>query len=192
VSFLAAFAAGLVVGVRWESWRAPSLPSATTRPAGPANSWLALELGLSADQREKMHRIWSETLGQRHEREERRRQLSRERDEALAALFGPENQARYEELQNRFLEQRAALDREGQESFQRAVDQTKQILNAQQREKYETILKDRRGWRSQGGGPGGERGPRGGRDRRGRTHEHGRSGGDRATSRPASAPGNEF
>jgi Spy/CpxP family protein refolding chaperone len=231
VSFLAAFAAGLAVGVKWfpRTETSPT-PTTTTRPSDRRGGWLASQLELTAAQQEQMKKIWSEMPRRWHDRGDR--QLFRERDEAVAALIGPENKARYDEIRKQLGEQRAVLDRERkeawqhavdlsndaiaaligpestaryeeiqkhladqlaalererqewQEAWQHAVDQTKNILNAQQREKYETILKNQP-WGSSPGGP------RGGRDRRGWTREHGRPGGDRATSQPASAPENQ-
>jgi len=226
-SFQVAFAAGLAVGVKWFPRVEPlTTPSATTRP-DRRGGWLASQLGLTPTQQEQMKKIWSDMPRRWHERGDR--QLFRERDDAitaligsenkarydeirkqlaeqraaldrdkqeswqravdqsnesLAALIGPENRSRYEEIQKHLSDQLAALERERQESWQRAVDQTKSILNAQQREKYETILKNQ----PLGPPPGGARG---GRDRRGWTREHGRPGGDRATSQPGSAPENQ-
>lgn len=223
VSFLAAFAAGVAVGVKWFPQMEPAATGQpTTRPEG-RDGWLARQLELTSEQQEQMKKIWSEMPRRWHERGDR--QLFREREEAIAALLGPENKprydeiwkqlgeqravldrerqeswqraleqsneaiaallgpekrARYEEIQQRFTEQVAALERERQEAWQRAVDQTKSILNARQREKYESLLKNQP-W---GPPPGG---PRSGRDRRGWTREHGRPGGERATSQPASA-----
>jgi hypothetical protein len=232
VSFLAAFAAGLAVGVKWLPRTEPSTTAATATRPGRHGSWLANQLQLTAAQQEQMKKIWSEMPGHWRERGDRRRQVFREREDSIAALIGPENKAkyeeirkqlseqmtglererqearqraveqsneaiaalispenraRYEEIQDHLNEQVAALDRERQEwqeSWQRAVDQTKSILNPQQREKYETILKSQPLGPFQGG-------PRGGRDRGGWTREHGRAGGDRATSQPASAPENQ-
>jgi hypothetical protein len=120
----------------------------------------------------------------RDHKEARQRALDQS-NEAIAALIGSENRPRYEEIQKRLADQLAGLERERQESreaWQHAVEQTKILLNAPQREKYEAILKNQ----PSGGPPPG--GPRSGRDRRPWTREHGRSGGDRATSQPASAP----
>lgn len=119
-----------------------------------------------------------------HDRQEARQRAVDESNAALAELLGPERWEKYESIQQRVGEQMAAAERERQESWQRAVDQTKGILNAQQRERYEAILKGQPGGLAPGG-------PRGGRDRRGWTREHGRPGGDRATSRPATAPDNQ-
>ena len=226
VSFLAAFAAGLAVGVKWYPRLVPAnTPSPTTRP-DRRGGWLAAQLQLTPAQQEQMKKIWTDVPRRWHAGGNH--QLFRERDEAIAALIPPESKARYDEIRKQLSEQRTVLDREHQEAWQHAVDQcneaimaltgpankaryeeiqkhlsdqlaaleherqdfwqrgveqTKSILNPQQREKYETILKNQP-W---GVAPGG---PRGGHDRRGWTREHGRPGGDRATSQPASAPQN--
>jgi Spy/CpxP family protein refolding chaperone len=229
VSFLAAFAAGLAVGVKWFPQAEPTTTTAPATRPDRHGSWLADQLELTPAQQEQMKKIWSEVPGRWRERGDSRRQIFRERDEAVAALIGAEHKARYEEIQRQLFEQTAVLERERQEarqravdqsneaiaellgperraqyeeiqkhlteqmagmererqeSWQRAVDQTKGILNAPQREKYEAILKGPPGGLAPGG-------PRGGRERRGWTREHGRLGGDRATSSPASAPENQ-
>ncbi|GMV97806.1 MAG: periplasmic heavy metal sensor [Phycisphaerae bacterium] len=180
VCFLVAFAAGLAVGL--QSWH---VTEPASRPDERRKGWLVEELGLTPEQQEQMNRIWSETAwGGRGEREERRRALARQRDEAIAALVRPEDRPQYDEVMRHYSEQKAAIDREAHEAFENAVEQTKGILNPQQREKYETILKNRPR------GPGGrdwDRGSRGGRGRGNRGTERGRQGDDRATTRPVAS-----
>lgn len=118
-------------------------------------SWLADELKLTSAQREQMRTIWSETLkgeGQRHG--DRRRQLQRERDEAVVALLTAEQRTAYDKVQERFGQQMAEISKEREASFQRAVEQTKAILNESQRAKYEQLMKSRAGGPPWGRGPG--------------------------------------
>lgn len=179
ICFLVAFAAGLAVGL--QSHR--EVPVPTTQPER-RGGWLVAELKLTPEQQAQMNKIWSETAGRGWgEREERRRKLTHDRDEAIAALIRPEDKARFEEIRKNHADQLTALDHQMQEAYQSAVDQTKGILTAEQREKYETILKNR------SHGPGGRDWDRGSRgwDRRGRTRERGRQGDERATSQPASS-----
>jgi Spy/CpxP family protein refolding chaperone len=172
--FLIAFSAGLAVGMfRRESQATPVTPvAAQTRPARPDRSWLVNELSLTPPQEEQMRQIWSATAqwGGR-QTEERRRQFRKERDEAILALIPPADRPRYDAIQQTCAEQTAALDREWRNSFQTAVEKTKQMLTPEQREKYEAILKRHTP----------DRGPRGGS---GRETDRNRQDGDRATSRP--------
>jgi Spy/CpxP family protein refolding chaperone len=150
--FLVTFAAGVVVGrLTWESGH---------RPPGP--SFLAAELNLTAEQREKMHTIWTEAMSDGGRRQwDQRKVLGQERDAAIAALMTPEQKPQYEKILQDYTRK---LDEQGQErkkAFDLAVEQTKQILTPEQVAKYEELLKkmpERGGF---GGPPGGPRhGPR--------------------------------
>jgi Spy/CpxP family protein refolding chaperone len=134
--FLIAFAAGLVVGLR---------PCVEAQPPPPRPSrhggWLAAELDLTAEQREQMDAIWSEIAFRgRHEREEQRRELLRQRDEAIVSLIRPEDQPKYEAHLAEHAEQMDALEREWRDAFKSAVEQTKAILTPEQQARYERML----------------------------------------------------
>jgi Spy/CpxP family protein refolding chaperone len=173
VCFVVAFAAGLVVGL--EARRA-SDPT-TTRPSHHSG-WLATELSLSPQQQEQLKTIWSETAerGGRG-REDRRRQLYRQRDEAIAALIRPEDKSRYDQVLKDYSEQMSALDREWRASFESTVERTRQILTAKQQAKYDELLKHHQS----------ERGP-GDRHRGERGREPGSRGDHHGSSRPAARP----
>lgn len=170
VGFLVAFASGLVVGFE----RRDAVKSPTSRPSGHGG-WLAAELQLSPQQREQLNKIWSEMASRGgRERDDRRRQLYRERDEAIAAMIRPEDKARYESILKSHSEKMIALDREWRGSFETSVERTKEILTPEQRTKYEEILR-RHSW------------DRGSRDRRhgDRERETGKRGEHHPTSRSA-------
>ncbi len=139
LSFMAAFAAGLVVGFQV---RRPTAPP-ETQP-GRRGGWLAKELNLTPAQQEELDRIWSQTArsGGR-EREERRRQLVRERDQTIAALIRPEDEWMYDEILREYAEQMDELEREWRASFQAAVERTRQILTPEQRARYDDLLQRR-------------------------------------------------
>lgn len=140
VCFMVAFAAGLAVGFQTRGVAVEPERGRSKQCGG----WLSSELGLTPEQKEQLDRIWSETA--RHggrERMEQRRRLYRERDEAIAALIRPDDQPKYEEILKNHAERMAALDREWRESFHAAVEQTKQILTPEQRERYEKLLEHR-------------------------------------------------
>jgi Spy/CpxP family protein refolding chaperone len=146
VVFLVTFAAGAVAGrLAWQSGH---------RPPGP--SFLAAELNLTGEQREQMHNIWSEAMGEGGRRQwDQRKVLGQERDAAIAALMTPEQKLQYEKI---LLDYTRKLDEQGQErkkAFDQAVERTKQILTPEQAAKYEELLKRPPHDRSFGGPPGG-------------------------------------
>ena len=202
IGFLIAFAAGLAVGVEM---RRPSLAQGPTpvepptRTTGPSTrgsrspgGWFASELKLSPDQRKKMDAIWSEVArGGREEMDKERDALRKQRDEAILALVGTDNKTKYDDIQKKYRDDQQAMERKMRGRFEKAVEETKAILDDEQREKYEKLLaryrppsdRDGRGSRS---GPGGPRGGPGGPERE--SYEHRRGGDDGATSRPKPQP----
>src|SRR5438477_13005359 len=84
VGFLVAFGAGVVV---WFQLRAPQ-PAVATVPQQPEQrSWLRTELGLNAEQNDKMKNIWESLHASGRVYEDRRRHLRDERVEAIAATL---------------------------------------------------------------------------------------------------------
>lgn len=147
VCFCAAMFAGFAVGF--------ALPRHPDRP--DRRSWLSDELNLSPEQREQMREIWSEaTDAMRSLHRERRRELRRERDEAIAALLSEEQAAEYARIENEYEEKVNALERERRAAFEEAVSRTREILTETQREKYDEMMSKR---------PSGRRGRNGGRGR---------------------------
>ncbi len=160
VGFIVAFSAGLMSGIAWKGH-----PGAKPH-GGPESreSWIADQLKLSPEQQKQMKEIWSEGGGRR-ESWDKRNQLRKERDEALAALVRPEDKPAYDKIVADSKQKQDALEAEGKKAFQQAVDKTKAILNAEQLKKYEEVLSN---------GPG-----------RGR---EGRDGRDRPSTRPSQTP----
>ena len=161
IGFLVAFAAGFVVGNGFLASRQINGAGSTTRPS--REGWLDRELNLDAKQKQQMREIWSEAArGGGREHEEKRRQLRKERDEAIAALVGTDNKARYDEIQQTYSDQMAAQDKEMRDRFRKLQERTKEILTPEQRTKYEELMR-----------------------RHDRDHD-GRRGDDRPMSRPTS------
>jgi Spy/CpxP family protein refolding chaperone len=161
IGFLVSLAAGLVIGLELRRPASASTPPATAPTTRP-RSMLATELALTREQQQQMDQIWQEA-GRRGPREmdEKRRQVRKERDEAIAALVRAEDKAKYDQILAMHAEKNAELEREMRESFQKAVEKTKQILSPEQAAKYEEFLK-----------------------RHDRDREHGRRTENRAASRP--------
>ena len=134
VSFLLTAAAGAAVGmlVSWPEARHPHRPRLTE------------ELGLSAEQQEKMRKIWSEAMvpSGRH-RGEDRRALAKERDEAIVALLTEEQLLRYKQIVGQYERKLEEQRQEGQRRIQETIERTKQILTPEQARKYEELLNKR-------------------------------------------------
>jgi Spy/CpxP family protein refolding chaperone len=156
LGFCVSFAAGLVIG-----WRVRTVeptangaathdaagPHAATQPAGGGSrrgstGWWQAELGLTAEQRTTLDHIWSAMAQKgRTERDERRREYRRERETAIAELVPASLLGEYDRIIDAYNERIAGLERESHDAYEAAVEQTKQILNTEQRARYEDLLK---------------------------------------------------
>jgi Spy/CpxP family protein refolding chaperone len=132
VVFLVTFAAGAVAGrLSVQSGHRP-----------PGSSFLAAELNLTSEQREQMHNIWTEVMGEGGRRQwEQRRLLGQERDQAIAALMTPEQKPLYDKILQDYTRKVDELSQERKKAFDQAVERTKQILTPEQAAKYEELLK---------------------------------------------------
>ena len=168
IGFCVAFAAGMTVGmkrgqVRLQAAAPTTMP--TSRPSHRGGGFLPSALNLTQDQQEKLSKIWSETArGGRSMQEDRRRQLRQRRDETIASLIPPQDQAKYEHAIKDYTDQAAALDKEMRDRFKKAIEDTKALLTPEQRPKYEEFLKEYLN-RHPLGGPGGPAGHERGHDR---------------------------
>jgi Spy/CpxP family protein refolding chaperone len=181
IGFVVAFAAGLVSGLAVRGREVIASPVATTRPAstGGPGGLLATELGLTPEQREQMNRIWRDNARTlRHQQDQRRGQIRKERDEAIAALVRPEDREKYDQVLRTHNERLAEVDRELRARWQTGVEETRKILTPEQRVKYEEFLKRREADRATGGG-------RGDREHESQQpQQQNRRADERATSRP--------
>jgi Spy/CpxP family protein refolding chaperone len=169
VGFCVAFAAGVVAGRGRGVMNGASTSSRNVSPStgpgphhgGPGGpGWLAKELSLTTEQQEQLRQIWSETATRgRGEREDQRRQLRKEREDAVTALVRPEDKDKFQRIQDTYTQKMEELDQQWRASFDNAVRRTKEILTPDQRTKYEELLK-RNQWDRGGGGQSGPRGDR--------------------------------
>jgi Spy/CpxP family protein refolding chaperone len=140
VTFVLVFAAGAVVGMVRQR------VVIGTHPPGPRGSVLTKERNLTPDQQEQMRRIWSDlgpASGRDREYWDKRRELQRQRDDAILALLTDEQKVKYDAIQKEYGARAAELSKERQAAFQQAVDRTKAILTPEQAAKYETFLNKR-------------------------------------------------
>lgn len=137
-----ALGAGIVGGLL-----VAKLPSAnasnTHPPRGGDRSPLGDELDLSATQREQMREIWEGVRGQVHETFDKAKALERRREEALIGLLTDAQKEKFEQLASGFAMEFDTLRQDRDRVFESAVEKTKQLLNEQQRGKYEEILRTR-------------------------------------------------
>jgi Spy/CpxP family protein refolding chaperone len=195
--FLMAFVAGLIVGVNrpQQVVVGPSAPGGAGGGGGPTSrpsreSELDTLLNLRPEQKAKLKEIWSEVAdkGRKHH-DHRRDELRDQRDRNVQSLLTAEQKSRFEQVHKDYDDQRKALEREMRASFQKAVEDTKALLDPDQRAKYEQWLEKRQWGRGPRGGPGGDRGPGGG-DRGGDRGPGGGGGGthrDHETTRKSDA-----
>lgn len=140
---VAAFAAGFATALALRPWSAP--------PARGPVSWLASELGLSAQQQQEMSKVWAE-VGRDGPRDDgdRRRAIQKSRDEAIRQLVPPDRASELEKVYETYAQQMAELSAQRRLAFDRAVERTKALLTPAQRVKYDELLAKRSEWRHGG------------------------------------------
>lgn len=143
-AFALALAAGLVAGAAlarqaWPSGQPVTSELTTGKPGAvtpPERNWIADQLNLDPQQRGQVTAIWKETP---HDKvravTDRRRNLFRERDEALAAVVKPEQKAERERIHREFAAKIGELVRERDEA-------TAAVYTPEQRAERDRITKD--------------------------------------------------
>ena len=141
-AFALALAAGVSGGLLLA--RLPNAP--TDGPAGVAPvSPLAAELGLSPPQAEQMRTIWEGVRDTAQACLDDARRLQKQRDDALVSLLNDQQKEKFEKISQEYADSFAELNRKRDKEFQKAVGQTRKVLNDEQWRKYERILKSRVG-----------------------------------------------
>ncbi|HEX8324116.1 MAG TPA: hypothetical protein VF595_09400 [Tepidisphaeraceae bacterium] len=135
--FIVAFLAGVMAGV---TIRRPGPPPAS-REAGGRQSFIANQLGLTADQQTQMKAIWQD-VSRRGTPDQRGKRggIRREQEEAVARLIRPEDRAAYDRTVAEFQAKLDQIETDGKRSFQQAVEKTKAILTPDQLKKYDELL----------------------------------------------------
>jgi Spy/CpxP family protein refolding chaperone len=124
-------------------------------PRGPeGSSYIEQELKLTPQQREQMRGIWQGVLRQAGQHSwERRRELSKQREEAVMALLTPEQRKQYDALQEQYNQGLAVVSKEREAAYKMAVEKTKAMLTSAQAARYDEILA--KGFHGPWRGPGG-------------------------------------
>jgi len=138
VCFIAALAAGVAAGMAFSRFSDPPRPRRDP-------------LGLSLEQREQMRQIWSSVEStSRTPHRERMDGLRKEREDAIRALLTDEQKAQYEAILKTHDQKMDDLAAERKKAIDDAVNRTKEILNEEQRAKYDEMLNKRAGWNRHG------------------------------------------
>jgi Spy/CpxP family protein refolding chaperone len=134
--------AGVVTGML--AHRLPSGGSdLNVEPAGSAT--LLEELQLTPTQRDQMRTIWENVRADVQDCYHDAQNLQRQRDQEIVALLDDRQKAEFEKISKDYADRYTKLTQKRDETFQRAVDRTRQLLDEKQRAKYEEILKSRLG-----------------------------------------------
>lgn len=135
LALILAYAAGIATG-----WAGYTLAGEQPPPPGDRGSWLSHELGLSAEQKDKMEAIWSKEV--RGDDRSSVRDLYDARNNEVRALLTAEQQVRFDEIYRAFDEKREAVFAERRARHEKSVEETMAILNPEQQAKYKTIVED--------------------------------------------------
>jgi len=166
VGFALTFAAGASVGV------VASLPEKAVGGRTDHRAHFAEQLGLTAEQRSEMHRIWGETvMGRDREFRDAKRAIWQAKDEAVEGLLTEQQRGQYDAILADCELRMDEMDAQWQALIDEAVRKTKAILTPEQVKKYEQFRAARKSRHSRGSrsrpsrfrGPGGRGFPRGDR-----------------------------
>jgi Spy/CpxP family protein refolding chaperone len=152
--FILALAAGLALGVgltRVSMTRAGA--ETTSDPNAHArHGHLADELGLSSRQQEQMNDIWSKVRqGAGPDYGDKRRAFQKERDDAIANLIPANRKQDYDQILSDYKTRLDGLNAEHAKLYAQALEQTRQVLDPTQFQKFEE--ERRKHWDEHGHGP---------------------------------------
>jgi hypothetical protein len=133
VTFVLVLLAGIVLGRLWGR-----LPERRA-PSGAPPSWLADQLDLSQDQRQKMDAIWADTRKELGETMKGRRDLDKQREEAIVALLTPAQKTDYDRINQDFRRKREDLDQKRQAMIHEAETRSRALLNAEQAKAWDSV-----------------------------------------------------
>ncbi len=136
IVFLAGGTVGALVGVKQQ-------PEPPTRERGPSR--LVSNLGLSEEQKQQMKQIWTDAMREQMQSlEKQRRELYRDREEAIRALMTDEQLAELKAIEAEHDRKAGEIHAARREVFEQAHEKTRAILNPEQRAKFDAELDRRR------------------------------------------------
>ena len=145
ILFALTLSSGLVAGMLVSRLPSGAKTAATRTPLGEA-------LKLSDDQNEKMRKIWEGVRNKVDDCFKSAQEVERHRDQSLVALLTEDQKPKFAKIQQECAASLASLKADRDAMFEQAVAQTKQILDPQQKQRYEEILQQRLD-RGQAGSP---------------------------------------
>ena len=132
-----ALAAGMVGGMLVSRLPAPAPSSNMTQ--------LARELNLNSDQERQMRDIWQSVQKTAQDCYRDARRLESQRDQKLEDLLNDEQKKQFAKITQDYNEGYGSLKAKRNAAFRGGIEQTRQLLNETQRQKYEQILKAKLG-----------------------------------------------
>jgi hypothetical protein len=128
IGFSLMFAAGLTIGRSHQPALAPHQD----------RSWLSAQLNLAPSQEQQMRQIWSETAAAQRDNRQYR-ELDHQRDQAIRAMLTPRQRSQLDQIIHDHDARVAALNAQRDRIVQEANAKTRDILNDQQRLKFDEI-----------------------------------------------------
>jgi len=131
--------AGIVAGM--VAARLPSHSHSSDAAGERAADSLSEQLGLSDEQAQQMRGIWENVREQVRSSYTDAEKLQRSRDEELVGLLNQEQKAKFEKISRSYSDKFSQLRHKRDQSFASAVEQTRNMLSDEQRQKYDEILR---------------------------------------------------
>jgi Spy/CpxP family protein refolding chaperone len=138
--FLLTLAAGAVGGMLTHR-----LSSDVSVPTAEQRSPLSQALDLTPEQATQMRLIWEDVRSTANDCLTSGQALSREREKAMESLLSPDQRVEYDRIKTDYNAKIDALKVRREQTFQKAVEQTRSMLTEPQRKKYEKLVHDRTG-----------------------------------------------
>lgn len=131
--------AGVVLGWVWTPLQKVESPATATH-SGP-RPWFD-QLDLSADQKAQMDKIWLvDTHQQMQKLSQQRWDMEKKREDAILALLDPAQREKYNEIDQSFRAQRAALDKQREALFADANARSRALLSPTQQQNWDILTK---------------------------------------------------
>jgi len=123
-------------------------------PREHSRSWMDDQLKLTPDQRAAMDAIWTDTRQQVEKAFEHRRDMDKQREQAILGLLSPDQKAAYEKINADFHAQRDDLFKQRNELVQEANDKSRALLDPDQQKEWDLLTTE---MKERHGPPGGEK-----------------------------------
>jgi hypothetical protein len=109
-----------------------------------SHSWMADQLDLTPDQQQKMDAIWADTRQKIDKTFQRRRDMEKQRQQAVHELLTEQQRAAWEKINQDFQDQRDELFKERNAVIQDAEERSRALLSEDQQKKWDILSKQMR------------------------------------------------